>query len=116
MTVILDSLDQLTDYGAGLRDWIPRKLKGKVRLVLSAIPDDKFKVIPVLKKILPSDAFISVPPLEDSDISEILSSWFSADRRKLQPEQTAVLAVCKSHCHSTHLQSLITKHHIMYNY
>ncbi len=42
--IILDSLDQLTDRGAGLRDWIPREIPDDVTMVLSAIPGTQFQV------------------------------------------------------------------------
>ena len=45
ITIILDSLDQLSDHGAGLKDWIPKELPSDVTMVISAIPEEQFKVI-----------------------------------------------------------------------
>ena len=44
VTIILDSLDQLSDHGAGLKDWIPKELPSSVTMVISAIPGEQFKV------------------------------------------------------------------------
>ncbi len=97
MTIILDSLDQLSDHGAGLQDWIPRKIKKNMKMILSAIPEEKFKVVPTLKKFLPEDAFVTIPPLEDTDISEIISSWLEEDNRDLLTQQKDILEVRLHH-------------------
>ena len=47
--LVLDSLDQLRDFGSKLRDWIPKKLPENVVLLLSCIPADEFVVGPELK-------------------------------------------------------------------
>ena len=44
ITIILDSLDQLIDHGAGLKDWIPKVLPSDVTMIISAIPGEQFKV------------------------------------------------------------------------
>ena len=47
--LVLDSLDQLRDFGSKLRDWIPKELPENVVLLLSCIPADEFVVGPELK-------------------------------------------------------------------
>lgn len=49
LALVLDSLDQLKDYGAGLMDWIPSKLPENITFLLSAIPDAEYKIVPELK-------------------------------------------------------------------
>ena len=49
MCMILDSLDQLRDKGGNLQDWIPKTTPSNVRLIISAIPDEKYAVVPKLK-------------------------------------------------------------------
>ena len=49
MVVVIDSLDQLRDYGAGLRGWIPEFLNDEVTMIISAIPGEQFRVIPELE-------------------------------------------------------------------
>ena len=50
--VILDSLDQLSDHGAGLKDWIPKKLPSDVTMLISAIPEEQFKVYLLVPRLL----------------------------------------------------------------
>ena len=57
VVLIVDSLDQLRDHGAGLREWIPKSLPPTVTMVMSAIPADEFIVGPELK--VKSDADLS---------------------------------------------------------
>ena len=49
LTIILDSLDQLRDSGAGLKDWIPATVSQGVTLVMSMIDDPLYQVGPELK-------------------------------------------------------------------
>ena len=49
LTIVIDSLDQLRDYGAGLKDWVPKTLNKKIILVMSAIPGDRYRVVPELQ-------------------------------------------------------------------
>ena len=49
LTIVIDSLDQLRDYGAGLKDWIPKTLNNKITFVMSAIPGDQYRVVPELQ-------------------------------------------------------------------
>ncbi len=49
LVLVIDSLDQLRDLGAGLRGWIPNQLSDSVTMVLSAIPGEQFKVVPELQ-------------------------------------------------------------------
>ncbi len=49
LVIVIDSLDQLRDYGTGLRDWVPTNVSDKVTFVLSAIPGDQFRVVPELQ-------------------------------------------------------------------
>ena len=49
VVLILDSLDQLRDFGSKLRDWIPKNLPENVTMLLSCIPADEFVVGPELK-------------------------------------------------------------------
>ena len=49
LTIVIDSLDQLRDYGAGLKDWVPKTLNNKITLVMSAIPGDRYRVVPELQ-------------------------------------------------------------------
>ena len=49
IVLILDSLDQLRDFGAKLRGWIPKTLPDDVTLLLSCIPGEEFVVGPELK-------------------------------------------------------------------
>ena len=51
------------------------------------------QVVPTLEKMLPSEAFISVPPLEREDISDIISSWLANQKRALQSDQRKLLEV-----------------------
>lgn len=45
---------------------------------------------------MPEDAFIDIPPLDDADITEIISSWLENDDRNLQDEQRKILEVKKN--------------------
>ena len=47
--LLLDSLDQLRDFGCKLRGWIPTNLPENVTLLLSCIPAEEFVVGPELK-------------------------------------------------------------------
>ena len=47
--LLLDSLDQLRDFGCKLRDWIPKNLPENVTLLISCIPAEEFVVGPELK-------------------------------------------------------------------
>ena len=47
--ILLDSLDQLRDYGSKLKGWIPKELSENVTMLLSCIPADEFVVGPELK-------------------------------------------------------------------
>ena len=49
LTIVIDSLDQLRDYGGGLKDWIPKTLNNKIAFVMSAIPGDQYRVVPELQ-------------------------------------------------------------------
>ncbi len=49
LVMVIDSLDQLRDAGAGLRDWIPAQLPNNVHLILSTIPGAEYKIEPQLK-------------------------------------------------------------------
>lgn len=52
MVILLDSLDQLRDYGSTLREWIPSELPSRITMFLSCIPGEEFKVGPELKVFL----------------------------------------------------------------
>ena len=56
--------------------------------------------------MLPSEAFISVPPLEGEDITEIISSWLHSKKRALQPDQRKLLEV---NTRSTNLRNLLRR-------
>ena len=47
--LVLDSLDQLRDFGSKLKGWIPKKLPENVTMLLSCIPAEEFIVGPELK-------------------------------------------------------------------
>ena len=47
----------------------------------------------MLQKILPSAAFISVPPLEGADTSDIITAWLVNQKRTLQTNQRNLLEV-----------------------
>ena len=47
--LVLDSLDQLRDFGSQLREWIPTELHDNMTMLLSCIPADEFVVGPELK-------------------------------------------------------------------
>ena len=47
--LLLDSLDQLRDFGCKLRGWIPKNLPENVTLLLSCIPAEEYVVGPELK-------------------------------------------------------------------
>ncbi len=56
---LLDSLDQLRDLGGVLSQWVPKELGTNVTFILSAIPDEEYKVVPTLKVFCQSDAHTS---------------------------------------------------------
>ena len=45
----------------------------------------------MLQKVLPSDAFITVPPLEAADTSDIITAWLANQKRTLQTDQRNLL-------------------------
>jgi hypothetical protein len=48
--LFLDSLDQLDDsYKGRDMDWLPLPLPNNIHFIMSAIPDDKYSVVPKLK-------------------------------------------------------------------
>lgn len=50
LVIILDSLDQLhPENGARLLKWLPGSLPPYCRIVVSTLPDDKYKFFSVLK-------------------------------------------------------------------
>ena len=42
--MVIDSLDQLRDAGAGLRDWVPAQLPSNVHFILSTIPGVEYRI------------------------------------------------------------------------
>lgn len=49
LTIILDSLDQLRDAAAGLKEWIPRSLPKHVTFIVSTIDEKAYQVGPELR-------------------------------------------------------------------
>ena len=45
----------------------------------------------MLQKVLPSEAFITVPPLEGVDTSDIITAWLANQKRTLQADQRNLL-------------------------
>ena len=50
LVIFLDSLDQLSRRGQGQTvGWIPRKLPGNVKIIISSLPGEEFNILPSLK-------------------------------------------------------------------
>ena len=50
IVLYIDSVDQLNqDDGAFLMNWLPKKLPARVKIVVSTLPDEKYKVLQNLK-------------------------------------------------------------------
>ena len=48
--IFLDSIDQLApDDGAYLMKWLPRGLPPRIKIVVSALPDEKYGIVSSLK-------------------------------------------------------------------
>ena len=49
LIIILDSLDQLRDSGAGIRQWMPKSLPKSITLILSSVLDGHSEIVDELK-------------------------------------------------------------------
>lgn len=85
--IMLDALDQLSDAenAQNLR-WLPDRLPENVRLIVSTLPDDSFKII---ERKLPAENIIQLEPLSESEGGEVLNLWLTDAKRTLTENQRA---------------------------
>jgi WD40 repeat protein len=80
LIIFIDALDQLSSDAASLSlDWLPQELPEHVRMVISALPAVK-------EKLMYTQAYEVIPMSED-DGTDLLERWLKAINRTLQKEQ-----------------------------
>ena len=84
----LDSLDQLDpDDGARQLSWLPENLPANVKMIVSTLPGEDYICFPILQALLPSNAFVEVPVLLESDANNIISNYMDIHKRALTSKQ-----------------------------
>ncbi len=102
--IFLDSLDQLTaSHQAHALAWLPARLSGNVRLVVSAAlpdaesraadaPDPRAAIMAALRSRLDAGQRVALAPLTAADGAQMLDNWLADARRTLRkPQREAIL-------------------------
>eukprot|EP00111_Clytia_hemisphaerica_P016128 TCONS_00047711-protein len=90
--LFLDSIDQLSpDDGAYLMKWLPKKLPKQFKIIISALPDEKYNIINSLKGMVPAEGFIEVTKLPTDTANDILNAWLVDSKRQLTTKQNEMV-------------------------
>jgi WD40 repeat protein len=81
--LFLDGFDQLSD-NPGSISWLPTDLPLNVKLVVSMLPGDGWKI---LQNKLPATSFLMITPMDAQVGNELLDCWLEEANRTLTPEQ-----------------------------
>ncbi len=89
VVIFVDALDQIRPpYRPG---WLPDKLNGNVRLIVSTLDDEAFtaerEIVVGLRRNLPGASFVGIEPLTAADGRDILADLEKNARRRLQLAQ-----------------------------
>jgi WD40 repeat protein len=80
LIIFIDALDQLSsDYASLSLDWLPQELPENVRMVISALPELK-------EKLLHTEIY-EINPMSKDDGTHLLERWLRAINRTLKKEQ-----------------------------
>lgn len=98
LVILVDAIDQLTlTTSESPLQWLPKRLPPHVALVVVT------REAPYLQEAtqrLHQPQILTLPPLDEREIKDILSHWLTLSQRTLQPSQWAELL---SHCQQTPL-------------
>eukprot|EP00794_Sanderia_malayensis_P011746 gene11746-12966_t len=99
--IFLDSLDQLSADNGGLNmKWLPKEnISENVRIVVSTLPGDEYKVFPALKtRVTHKGAFINVPVLPQKTAHEILDAWLKNANHTITKQQNSLVMAAFDKC------------------
>lgn len=97
--IVLDALDQLNeaDHVRGI-EWLPARLPGNVRILLSVLDADEGVLLPMLKERVPARNILRVPAMGREDAAQLMTDWLGRAGRTLQPRQRETVLDGFMHC------------------